>query len=90
VTICRALISYQGDTSDRPIIQHATKPRPPPRGQFDKCTVDAFPFLEADLNSALPRRSDGLQTGSLPPDTRCSSAAMPAHESIEVCHAFTL
>jgi hypothetical protein len=26
--------------------------------------VNAIPFVEANLDGALPRRSDGLQTGS--------------------------
>jgi hypothetical protein len=38
---------------------------PTPWRQFDHRVVNATQFVEADLDSTLPRRGDGLQTGSL-------------------------
>jgi hypothetical protein len=43
--------------------------------------VSTAAFVEADFHSAMPRRSDGLQTSSLAPDARCGCAATPAHDS---------
>ena len=44
------------------------KRAPTSRRQFDECMVSAVAFVETDFDSALPRRSDALQAGSLAPD----------------------
>jgi hypothetical protein len=58
--------------SHRPVLEHATNSRPRPRRQFEHCPINPVVFVESNLDGALPRRSDGLQTGVLASEACCN------------------
>jgi hypothetical protein len=85
MNVRRLLISHQGQTSYRPVIQHTTDTGATPTAS-SRCVADRchHVFIESNFDSALPRGSDSLQPVFLRSTRDALVRRLPSHKQCAI------